>query len=367
VKRPLWLLVLASCQAAPSAPETRAIWVTRFDYRTEEDVRTIVGNCASLRANAILFQVRGSCDAYYRSEIEPRAEGLAGDFDPLATALAEAKKRGIALHAWINVLPAWRGKEPPADEAHVWHRRPDWILVGRDGEPQALNEHYVALNPMLPEVRAHVAKVAAEIAAKYAVDGIHLDYIRFYTDDGKDYSYDERSLALFGMVSGGTPDAKPELWSWFRRECVTETVREIRKAVRVPLSAAVFPGVEGRRKVHQDAERWAREGLVDALYPMAYAADGEKFRGYLEESRFAGAVTTRDGEPLRARGPRVRVVPGVGVFRHATAEETARQLAAVRSCALFAYASFFASRDGSAKDADELRAARARAVRDAWK
>ena len=97
------------------APEVRAIWVTRWDYRSAADVRTILGNCRSLGLNRVYFQVRGRSDAFYRSNLEPWAEELGGrdpGFDPLAVAIAEARKQDLELHAWANVLAGWKGRSP---------------------------------------------------------------------------------------------------------------------------------------------------------------------------------------------------------------------------------------------------------------
>ena len=90
------LLAGAAPNGGASEADVRAIWVTRFEYRTEREVRTIVANSAALGFNTILFQVRGQADAYYRSPFEPWAERLGGrdpGFDPLAVACAEAGKR----------------------------------------------------------------------------------------------------------------------------------------------------------------------------------------------------------------------------------------------------------------------------------
>ena len=96
---PILAALLAIPAAAMGAPatatdEVRAIWITRFEYQTEADVKTILANCASLGFNTILFQVRGQADAYYRSSIEPWAERLGGrdpGFDPLEVACRESK------------------------------------------------------------------------------------------------------------------------------------------------------------------------------------------------------------------------------------------------------------------------------------
>src|SRR5882672_4850343 len=117
-----------------SAParEVRAVWVTRWDYRTEEDVRSIIARSASLNLNRVVFQVRGQADAFYRSSLGPWGEELWGPserngdpgFDPLETAIDEARRRGLELHAWANLLPGWKGPTPPRSEKHVVHLHP---------------------------------------------------------------------------------------------------------------------------------------------------------------------------------------------------------------------------------------------------
>jgi uncharacterized lipoprotein YddW (UPF0748 family) len=349
----LAVLALPAAARADGVPsnDVRAIWVTRFDYRSEEDVRSVLANSASLGFNTVLFQVRGQADAYYRSRLEPWAERLGGEdpgFDPLETACREARRLGMALHAWINVMPAWKGRTPPGDRRHVYYRHPEWIVTAPDGRRQRLNDHYLCLNPCLPAVREHVTAVARDIAARYPVDGVHLDYIRFIEGD---WSYDRETLALFG----GTPSRRPGAWDAFRREAVTEVVRSIRRAVRearpgAVLSAAVFPTAKARSARFQDAEGWVREGLVDWVFPMTYEDGAAEFGALLEDA-------------YRAFGTGA-CLPGVGAYRHETADQTVRQ---VRTCrggfAVFAYSSFFSSADDSQRDQDRLRRGRREAVR----
>ena len=360
------LLALAALTPAAAAGETRAIWVTRYDYRTADDVRAMVRRCADAGANRLLLQVRGNASVFYPSDHEPWSHRLGGadpGFDPLALAVREAQARGLAVEAWINVLPLWKGEAPPADPDHPYLRHPEWVVVGDDGAPQRRSDHYVCANPARPDVRAHVAAIAAEVAGRYAVDAVHLDYIRYVLDleQGRDFSHDAFSLAAFG----GDPAEDPEGWRRFKVAQITETVRAIRTAVRTAradcrLTAAVFPTRESRAKVHQDVEAWVHEGLVDALYPMTYAQEGAEFARRLDESL-----------PLGAAGDQpIPVVPGVAVFRHDDPAETRRQVAAVRAAgaagfALFCYASLFPSADAGPLGASdpELRARRAESVR----
>lgn len=371
----LGLLLLAPARAA----EVRAIWVTRFDYKTEQDVRSIISNCASLGFNTILFQVRGQADAYYKSSLEPWADRLGGDpgFDPLETACRSAKQHGVSLHAWMNVMPCWRGKTPPGRH-HLAAKHPDWIVVGKDRKRPAWNDHYVAFNPCLPAVRQHVTAVARDIATRYAIDGLHLDYVRFIEGDG---SYDEKTLSLFGIVSGGDPAEKPAEWTEFRRSAVTETVRLIRAALKEArpgalLTAAVYPTAKSRKGIHQDAERWVSEGLVDAVFPMTYNDNDEDHRQAVEEGYrlfkrggVTGAdgrpVTTKNGRPVEIAGVRIACYPGIGVYKHKTAEQTVRQVEMSRGgYAIFAYSSLFDSaNDDAPQDSEKLKRARREALK----
>ncbi len=361
---------------APVPAGGRAVWVTRYDYRSADDVRRIVGHLADLGADRVLFQVRGRAASFYPSALEPWDPDLGGGdpgWDPLAVALEAAAARGLALEAWINALPLWKGTAPPRDPAHPYLRHPEWVVVGDDGAPQARSAHYVCANPALPAVRAHVAAVAAELASRPGVDAVHLDYVRWVTDleGARDFSHDPATLAAFRAATGLAPGEDPAAWAVWKAAQVTEAVRAVRAAVRAArpacrLTAAVFPTRASRARVGQDVEAWVREGLVDALYPMTYAADRAELARRLDESLPLG-------RPEGLTGPPVPVFAGVAAFRHATADETTAQLALARArgaagAAVFCYAALFDSADASElreRDAG-LRAARAAAVAAAW-
>lgn len=265
----------------------RSIWVTRWDFKTAADISRVMDNCKSAGFNTVLFQVRGAGTVCYPSKIEPWAEEFGGrdpGFDPLAVACKEAHRRGMELHAWANVLPGWRGDKPPSNPKQLFNARPDWFWRDAHGRRQPLG-WYCSVNPCYPEVRKYLASVMGEIAAKYPVDGIHLDYIRFPNEwndsypagaSVPDYPRDPRTLALFRKATGKSPDQAPGQWNAWRTEAVTQTVREIRKAIRkadskVKLTAAVGASPEDHVRNHfQDSRRWIAEGLIDAVYPMNY-------------------------------------------------------------------------------------------------
>lgn len=336
----------ASPAPPPPSAEVRGIWVTRWDFRTEADVRQIVANCASIGLNRIYFQVRGRSDAFYRSELEPWGEEIGGrdpGFDPLATAVAESRRQGVELHAWVNVLAGWKGTRPPRSRRHVFHTHPDWFLLDRYGKRHLLDSHYTIVNPCRREVREHIRKVMIDITSRYSVDGLHLDYIRFIATGARARQavpYDNHTLHDFRARTGGFPVRHPAEWDAFRREAVDRLVAEISSDVRrtrpgVRLSAAVLKDFDRARSLYfQDAARWVERGWVAEVVPMNYGRDSDGFLAHARDSL--------------ARTGGGRCLPGIGVYLLKGTHELSCQIDATRRLGtggycLFAYTSFFPS------------------------
>ena len=260
-------LALASATESPPVEtleqkEMRGIWLSRFGWRTQSELEAAVNHISESGFNSIFFQVRGTFDSFYRSSLEPWSDRLTGNlgqdpnWDPLASVLAIAHANDVEVHAWMNTFPIWRGEELPQSQgvAHPLEQHPEWIISDQNGEQMALNPVYVFADPSIPEVRSHVAAVAHELTSLYDVDGVHLDYIRFPEPE-----YGEASVA---------------------RGHIEATVAEVRAAIDVPLSAAVW-GIhtnrwgwervsQGSNDYYQDSVAFMQRGLVDAIAPMIY-------------------------------------------------------------------------------------------------
>jgi len=276
------------------APFRRILWVTRWDFNSPEDIRRICYNAASARFTDILFQVRGAGTVFYNSRIEPWAGELSGSpvgaigrdpgWDPLAVAVRESHKMGLRLHAYMNALPGWGAQEetPSASSGQLFAIHRSWFMVNAAGRTMRPGSSYCFLDPGLPQVRAYLAKLYGEVAEHYAVDGVHLDYIR-YPDERGDYSYHPRVLETFESLFGGRPSQQPESWAQFRRNQITETVRTIARAVhaarpKTEVSAAVVADRSRQTNVcYQSALEWVRGGELDAIAPMAYSGEMDKF------------------------------------------------------------------------------------------
>jgi uncharacterized lipoprotein YddW (UPF0748 family) len=282
--------------AQAQVTEARALWVTRFDYDSEAKIARIMEIAARAHFNIIYFQARAAADAYYRSSIEPCATLLCGKlggtptYDPLEVAVREGHKRGLQVHAYLNALTGRAAgiegqctplPEPdPGNPRHVLLDHPEWVMSDRTGRrlPCPNSEEYVWLSPSFPEVRTRLAMVAADIARRYDVDGIHLDRIRF---PGDAWSWDSASRTEFGK----NPDKYPAEWKEYRIGLVSRMVKETYDSVvavkpELTLSAAVWgiyddkwhwKTLAGKNDLMQDSRAWARDGYMDVLVPMTYS------------------------------------------------------------------------------------------------
>ena len=307
----------------------RAVWVVRETYDSPEQIAELMEQIRQAGLNTVIFQVRGNGTAWYRSEIEPFAlEYEAGDpgFDPLTVACAEAHRRGLTLHAWANVMPAWKDPagqgNPPTDPNQLYNAHPEWFLYDQHQQREPIPDaFYVNLNPCLPEVRRYLVRVFEEIVRNYPVDGLHLDYIRFVMDmvpEGSAYPYDAKTLALYNQATGKRPQDDAATWQQWRTDQITQLIRDIRRMMRKTrpraiLSVAAAPDLErARGRYLQDAPAWINGHLVDAVFVMNYTKDTDLFR-----QRYKVWRRTVGNRPL---------IAGLGVYMHDDPEVTLDQL-----------------------------------------
>lgn len=339
----------------PMPPQIRAVWVARMHYEFPDDIRTIMRNCRRLGFNTVLWQVRGNATVAYPSELEPWSQEFDyrdPGYDPLALAVEEAHAQGLRIEAWVNVLPGWRGPQQPPIENQLYRTHPDWFIRDARGHRQPLTDFYSILNPCLPEVRKHISAVIEEIASRYPIDGVHMDYVRYAWDKTpnakKLYPRDARTLEIYESHTGHTPDEDVPRWDRWRAAQLTQLVHEIRQALRrarpgATLTAAVHGDARSAMGSYlQNGADWLRRGLIDAAYPMAYSTDP--------------GVVEKDVASYRQAAPRRRVVPGLGIYKH-DAAQMRRQLALCErwggSYCVFSYAALHATAEDRRSGVDD--------------
>lgn len=297
--------------------EMRALWVTRWDFRTADDIRRLTDKAAEANFNTLFFQVRGNADALYPSALEPWAAQLSGElgqdpgWDPLHVALEEAHARGLELHAWINVYPAWLGEKPPAlvePEPMVLRFKRDygdqWVVWDRNRQPMALNSNYLWANPGHPAVSDHIAAVGFDLVERYYLDGLHLDNVRY---PGWEYSRDPRSLA-----AGETESAR-KAWQRAQIDALVARLHEDMQQIKpgLLLSAAVWPvyqdtwdwwsAGDGYEGFCQDSVAWVMAGRADWICPMLYLSSITQ-----DDAQYAALVAD-----FVARADGQHVAPGI--------------------------------------------------------
>ena len=292
-------------QNYPVVQEVRAIWITRFEWTsyhhtvTTTDIDAIVDNVAAGHFNLILFQIRGTADAYYSSTLEPWAARLTGEvtqtlgqspgFDPLAYMIDRAHARNIQVHAYLNVYPVWicGYGAPPSNTtpkhlfwtlsySTTWSA---WRMWDSTYTPMNLNTcgTYLSASPALSLTRDHITAVAVDLATRYNIDGIHLDNVRYA---GSNYSYDPFTQQAFTNALSLSPTLVFNTWlPDFQRAQVSSLVAQIYSAAtaikpKLLLSAAVWPNyTSGYNSYFQDSKGWLANGTLDASLPMLYSSD----------------------------------------------------------------------------------------------
>jgi uncharacterized lipoprotein YddW (UPF0748 family) len=263
-------------------------WPSKRGLSSDEQKKELVAildRAVALRLNAVILQVRPSCDALYPSNFEPWSEFLSGEmgkpphpyYDPLAFAVAEAHKRGLELHAWFNPYRARAlGLKTPISSGHISKTKPE--LVRHYGK-------YLWLDPGEQGVRDHAVNVIMDVVKRYDVDGIHFDdYFYPYQEKnsaGKLIDFpDEPSWTRYKKFGG-----KLEKADW-RRENVNTLLQRLSREIRnekpwVKFGLSPFgiwrsgnppsvKGLDAYSSLYADSRKWFMEGWCDYLAPQLY-------------------------------------------------------------------------------------------------
>jgi uncharacterized lipoprotein YddW (UPF0748 family) len=281
----------------PPAREFRAAWITEVavnpDWPSKPGLTTaqqkaemisLLDRAQQLHLNAVFFQVRPACDAFYSSPIEPwsdRITGVMGKapepfYDPLAFAIAEAHRRGLQLHAWFNPFRAAHpDTKSPTAPNHITRTHPQLIRRYAD---------QIWLDPGEPAAQARTLAVVLDVVKRYDVDGIVFDDY-FYPYPVKNFAGheidfpDDASWQKYGMKTGLTRE------DW-RRNNVNQLVQNVSqgiKAIKPQVQFGISPfgiwrpqnplqikGLDAYGKIYADARAWLANGWVDFLAPQLY-------------------------------------------------------------------------------------------------
>lgn len=328
-------------------PEMRGVWiatVANIDWPSkaaigdaelqQKEMLAMLDTLAALHFNMIVFQVRPTADALYRSELEPWSKWLLGKqragrmtkmgdilpplagtpsgsgdeltkgrvdleeelkkeaerdwkYDPLAFTCEEAHKRGIEVHVWLNPYRVTGGGMTQEDLApeHIFFQHPDWFV--KYGK-----QWY--FNPGLDEVREWLNRVVADIVNRYDVDAIHFDdYFYPYRIAGEEFP-DKETFAAY-------PRGFENIDDW-RRNNTNMVIEELHKTIKerkpwVEFGISPFgvwrnastdsvrgsqtkAGVQNYDDLYADILLWLEKGWIDYVAPQLYWEIGKKVADY---------------------------------------------------------------------------------------
>ena len=261
----------------------------------------LLDSLESLGINAIIFQVRPTADALYKSEYEPTSHWLTGKqsfpneklkiknyelWDPLAWTIEEAHKRHMEVHVWLNPYRVNLAKTDTSEicAEHVWRKHPEWFWE--------YNKQWY-FDPGLEITREWICTIVADIVDRYDIQAIHMDDYFYPYPVGKLPLPDE---ATFVMHSRGFDDIR----EW-RRDNVNLAIQEISEAIRECMDSVEFgispfgvwrnasvdstgsatqAGITNYDDLYADIRLWIQKGWIDYVLPQLYWEIGKKVADY---------------------------------------------------------------------------------------
>lgn len=195
------------------------------------------------------------------------------------------RARHNKIGAWLSVR--MNDSHYPSQPDHpfhstMWRSHPQWHLSDK------------GLDYEQPEVREHYLKLIREVCSRYDIDGIELDFLRFwlYFRPGREHEGTKLMMDFMKQARSATREAEERLG------------HPVKLAVRVPAT----PWIARRHGL--DATAWAKAGFVDLIVAGSFWSSVnsdipvETWKGLLIGTGVDVAVHLEDGIDSGASGRR---------------------------------------------------------------
>ena len=255
-------------------------WRNKNTAQQKEYIRSQFDKLQNAGVNTVIFQVRPTADALYKSKYETWSSWLTGkrgkapdqDWDPMEFAIEEAHRRGMEFHAWLNPYRVTSTSKEVLPVDHASNKEPHRFFR-YNGQ--------ILFDPAYQENRDFICLVVEDIVSRYDVDGIHIDDY-FYPYPAKGVKIpDDASYAKFG--------AGQNRGDW-RRENVNKLVEQLGKTIKrtkpwVRFGVSPFGiwrnkasdprgsesnGLQNYDDLYADILLWDEKGWVDYFVPQLY-------------------------------------------------------------------------------------------------
>ncbi|MCL1903070.1 MAG: family 10 glycosylhydrolase [Oscillospiraceae bacterium] len=276
--------------------ELSGILTKKTEAQFKKSFAEMMDNCAALGINTAFVHLRPFGDALYNSDYFPWSKYVTGtigkepSFDPLQIMLEAAHERGISFHGWLNPMRI----QVDADIDKVSSDLPigEWYRDdSKRGKYIVKNGDNWYLNPAYEEVTNLIGKGASEIAARYNIDGIHID----------DYFYPTTATTF---DADAFADSSNIDLNRFRKSNCNNMVRILYTSTKQGNPNALF-GISpqgsienNREQLYADVETWCKNiGYADYIAPQFYYGFENSDQPYSEcTTRWQGML---DGSPVK--------------------------------------------------------------------
>lgn len=270
-------------------PSEQAIGDTE---RQKQEMLFLLDSLESIGINAIIFQVRPTADALYKSDYEPSSHWLTGrqgdslTWDPLEWTIEEAHLRHMEVHVWLNPYRVNLAKTDTSMICanHIWRKHPEWFWC--------YNKQWY-FDPGLDITREWICTVVADIVDRYAIQAIHMDDYFYPYPVGKLQLPDTKTFEKY-------PRGFTDIREW-RRDNVNRAIEEIHRTIKeckpeVQFGISPFgvwrnasvdstgsqtqAGITNYDDLYADIRLWIKKGWIDYVLPQLYWEIGKKVADY---------------------------------------------------------------------------------------
>ncbi len=303
--RNIFILLLFITLSVHAEIAFRGAWiatVANIDWPTPEavgdtakqqaEMTWILDSLQSLGINAVIFQVRPTADALYKSELEPSSHWLMGTqgapltYDPLEWTIEQAHNRGMEVHVWLNPYRVNLAKTDTSVIApnHIFRQHPEWFWC-------YAKQWY--FDPGLDATREWICTIVQDIVYRYDIQAIHMDDYFYPYPQGKQALPDEATFAKY-------PRGFTDIRDWRRDnvnlaiQAISETIRECKPEVQFGISpfgvwrnasvdstgSATQAGITNYDDLYADIRLWIKNGWIDYVLPQLYWEIGKKVADY---------------------------------------------------------------------------------------
>lgn len=287
--------------------ESRAIFDEGLAWITKDSAEKLLTRIKKAGFNVFVPCVWHGRGTIWPSDLAPwdtRKVRIPG-FDPLENLIKLAEKYEIEIHPWFTVSLRQRDFLP---QLEFFEQR-----FKEGTSRQAFNIHS-------ERFREFISSLIVEVATRYPVQGINLDYVRSggmcktnsCIEDYKRHS--GRNLVKDWSLKN-LPGVDLNALAAWQEAAVRDIISRISIGARktrknLVMSVDAVPGSSDTKLQGQDSMKWADEGLVDVVYSMDYQAspDFEKIRNFQSKMKRPEALVMLCGNYDRD-GSGKKVIP----------------------------------------------------------